>query len=187
MNMDIAGAQRVPVVGPYVTPRHRSRLGSSDEITTTDFMSAHADARLSWPAMRYLAIDLGEKRTGLAVGDDESGIVSPVDVIITSGPEERLRQLGVMIQEHEPDALVLGVPFNMDGSAGPMALKAQALGELLTQRFGKPVHEMDERLTSAAADAQMAQSGLTHGQKKARRDALAAAAILRDFLDTRDL
>ncbi|MEL7087446.1 MAG: Holliday junction resolvase RuvX [Planctomycetota bacterium] len=135
--------------------------------------------------MRYLAIDLGGKRTGLAVGDDASGIVSPVDVIVTANADERLRQLGVAIREHEPDALVLGVPFNMDGSAGPMALKARALGELLTQRFGKPVHEMDERLTSAAADAQMARTGLTHGQKKARRDALAAAAILRDFLESR--
>ncbi|MEM7624346.1 MAG: Holliday junction resolvase RuvX [Planctomycetota bacterium] len=135
--------------------------------------------------MRYLAIDLGDKRTGLAVGDDESGIVSPVDVIVTSSADERLRQLGLFIAEHEPDALVLGVPFNMDGSAGPAALKARALGTLLTERFGKPVHEMDERLTSAAADAQMARSGLTHGQKKARRDALAAAAILRDFLDFR--
>ena len=135
--------------------------------------------------MRFLSIDLGDKRTGLAIGDDESGIVSPLDVIVTASPDERLRRLGKFIEEHEPDAVVLGVPFNMDGSAGPPALKARAVGQVLTQRFGVEVHEMDERLTSAAADAQMAQTGLTHGQKKARRDALAAAAILRDFLDTR--
>ena len=136
--------------------------------------------------MRYLAIDLGDKRTGLAVGDDDSGIVSPLDVIVTTSADERLRRLGVFIEEHEPDALVLGVPFNMDGSAGPAALKARKLGQVLTERFGRPVHEMDERLTSAAADEQMARTGLTHGQKKARRDALAAAAILRDFLESRD-
>ena len=135
--------------------------------------------------MRFLSIDLGGKRTGLATGDDETQIVSPLDVIVTGNPDERLRQLGRFIEEEKPDALVLGIPFNMDGTLGPAAAKSQALAKILTERFGLPVHPMDERLTSAAADAQMAQTGLTHGQKKARRDALAAAAILRDFLEAR--
>lgn len=135
--------------------------------------------------MRYLSIDLGGKRTGLAIGDDQSNIVSPLDVIVTANAEERLRQIGRFIIEHEPDALVLGMPFNMDGSLGPAAKQAQALANTLAERFGLPVQAMDERLTSAAADEQMARSGLTHGQKKARRDALAAANILRDFLDHR--
>ncbi|MBB6429336.1 Holliday junction resolvase RuvX [Algisphaera agarilytica] len=135
--------------------------------------------------MRFLSIDLGGKRTGLATGDDETGIVSPLDVIVTSNEEERLRQLGKFIEDEQPDALVLGMPFNMDGTLGPAAAKSVALAKTLTERFGLPVHPMDERLTSATADQQMAQSGLTHGQKKARRDALAAAAILRDFLEAR--
>jgi putative pre-16S rRNA nuclease len=132
--------------------------------------------------MRYLAIDLGDKRTGLAVGDDETGIASPVGVINTAGADERLRQLGLAIDEQGPDALVLGVPLNMDGSESPGVTKSRAFAKELTERFGLPVHLVDERLTSAAADEQMAQSGLTRGQKKARRDALAAAAILRNFL-----
>lgn len=135
--------------------------------------------------MRYLSIDLGGKRTGLATGDDETGIVSPLDVIVTANADERLRRLGDFIRDEQPDALVLGMPFNMDGSLGPAAAKSKALAAMLTERFGLPVYPMDERLTSAAADQQMAGSGLTHGQKKARRDALAAAAILRDFLEAR--
>lgn len=132
--------------------------------------------------MRYLAIDLGEKRTGLAVGDDGTGIASPVGVINTTGRGERIRQVGLAIEAHGPDALVLGVPLNMDGSDSPGVTKAKVFGEELAKRFGLPVHLFDERLTSVEADEQMAQSGLTHGQKKARRDALAAAAILRGFL-----
>ena len=132
--------------------------------------------------MRYLAIDLGEKRTGLAVGDDGTGIASPVGVINTTRQDERIRRLGLAIKEHGPDALVLGVPLNMDGSDSPGVTKAKAFGEELTRQFGLTVHLFDERLTSVEADEQMAQSGLTHGQKKARRDALAAAAILRGFL-----
>ncbi len=134
--------------------------------------------------MRYLAIDLGQKRTGLAVGDDETGIASPLGVINTAGEDERLRQLGLAIDEQGPGALVLGVPLNMDGSDSPGVTQAKALAEKLQARFGLTVHLVDERLTSAAADEQMAQTGLTRGQKKARRDALAAAAILRNFLAT---
>ncbi len=132
--------------------------------------------------MRYLAIDLGEKRTGLAVGDDVTGIASPLEVIQTASAEVRLKEFERAIEEQGPDALVLGVPLNMDGSEGPGVTKSRELAKELTARFGLPVHLYDERLTSAAADEQMAQSGLTRGQKKARRDALAAAAILRNFL-----
>ncbi len=134
--------------------------------------------------MRYLAIDLGDKRTGIAVGDDVTGIASPIETIQASTPELRLIGFERVIQEQGPDALVLGVPLNMDGSEGPAVTKAKALADELTKRFGLPVHLVDERLTSVAADEQMAQSGLTRGQKKARRDALAAAAILRNFLAT---
>ncbi|MEE9404464.1 MAG: Holliday junction resolvase RuvX [Algisphaera sp.] len=134
--------------------------------------------------MRFLAIDLGAKRTGLATGDDETGIVSPGDVIVTASDTERLRQIGVAIESEQPDALVLGLPLNMDGSAGPAAKTNQTLAAVLKARFGLDVHLVDERLTSADANDQMARTGLTRGQKKARRDALAAANILRRFLET---
>lgn len=129
-----------------------------------------------------MAIDIGGKRTGIAVGSDETGIVSPVGVIETAGVEERTRQLGMAIDEHDPAALVVGLPLNSDGSEGKPAKAMRAMGEQWGKRFDLPVHFVDERLTSFAADLQMNQSGLTHGGKKARRDALAAAAILRDFL-----
>lgn len=132
--------------------------------------------------MRYLAIDLGSKRTGLAVGDDLTGQAGPVGVIETSDHATLLRQLKVAIDEHGPDELVVGIPLNMDDTVGPAARKAQALAMLLQQHTGLRVHCVDERLTTFEADDLMKQSGLTHKQKKARRDAIAAAAILRDFL-----
>ncbi len=133
--------------------------------------------------MRYLAIDLGGKRTGLAVGDDVMKLASPVGVIETANPEVRLQQLAKAVREYEPDALVVGLPLNMDGSEGPAARAVRTLAKQLEARFRRPVHLVDERLTSFAADQQMSQTGLTHGQKKAVRDALAAAAILRDFFE----
>jgi putative Holliday junction resolvase len=135
--------------------------------------------------MRYLAIDLGEKRTGLAIGDDVTGIASPLDVIRTSSAEQRLVEIAHAVDEQGPGALVVGAPLNMDGTKGPAAEKAQVFADELGERFGLPVYLYDERLTSVAADDQMAQTGLTHGQKKARRDALAAAVILDGFLKRR--
>lgn len=135
--------------------------------------------------MRYLAIDYGGRRTGLAVGDDLTKQAGPVGMIETADNATLLRELRQAIDDYGPDALVIGVPYNMDGTAGPAAKKVEALAMLLEQATGLQVHRMDERLTSYEADQRMRQSGLTHGQKKQRRDALAAAAILRDFLESR--
>lgn len=132
--------------------------------------------------MRYLAIDLGDKRTGLAVGDDATGIVSPQGVVVTGDEQERVRGILRAIEEVGADQLVVGLPLNMDGSEGPGAKKARDMAKALKQRTGLKVHLFDERLSSAAADEQMSQSGLTHKQKKMRRDALAAGNILRGFL-----
>ncbi len=135
--------------------------------------------------MRLLALDLGQKRTGVAVGDDETRIASPLTTIDTAAEGERWRQLDKLIAQEQPDAVVVGVPFNMDGTAGPSAKAALEFIRQAAARFELPIHPQDERLTSAAADEAMSQSGLTHGQKKARRDALAAAAILRAWFETR--
>ncbi len=134
--------------------------------------------------MLYLAIDPGAKRTGLATGDDVTGHCGPVGVIHAVTSEELLLGIKEAIDEYEPGELVVGVPYNMDGSMSEGARKSEALAILLEGATGLKVHRVDERLTSYAADEMMSRSGLTHKQKKERRDALAAAAILTDFLDT---
>ncbi|TVQ63959.1 MAG: Holliday junction resolvase RuvX, partial [Phycisphaerales bacterium] len=138
--------------------------------------------------MRYLAIDLGEKRTGLAVGDDETGNAFPVDVIErplggASAGGALLEAIADAAKSHNAHAVVVGLPLNMDGTDSPGAKRARAFAQRISARTQLPVAFQDERLTSAEADWIMAQSGLTHKAKKERRDALAAAAILRDFLN----
>lgn len=134
--------------------------------------------------MRYLAIDLGGKRTGLAVGDDQTRFVSPVDTIEAPQGPMLLAALRKAVDEHGPGALVVGLPINMDGTEGPSARRVRAFAAEIASATALPIHFQDERLTSFAADQAMAQSGRTHGQKKALRDALAAAELLRDFLAT---
>jgi len=140
--------------------------------------------------VRYLAIDIGDKRTGLAVGDDETRIVSPLDLIEVPTAERAggawLDAIALAIADqfgpHSQAELVVGLPLNMDGTEGPRARIVRALAARLADRTNRVIHFQDERLTSVDADWSMAQSGMTHKQKKQRRDALAAAAILRDFL-----
>jgi putative holliday junction resolvase len=140
--------------------------------------------------MRYLAIDLGEKRTGLALGDSVTGIVTPLEVIEHPAHEHagpaRLHALARHIDAAlGAGELVIGLPLNMDGTEGPAARRARAAAAELARLTGRAVHLHDERLSSAQADWALAGSGLTRGQKKQRRDAVAAAAILRDFLASR--
>ena len=123
--------------------------------------------------MRYLAIDLGAKRTGLAAGDDVLRIVQPVEVLMVSRGPALMDALAKAIDRHGPDALVIGLPINMDGTEGAAVTDA---------RVRLPVHFHDERLSSFEADQRMSQSGRTHREKKELRDALAACAILEAYL-----
>jgi len=132
--------------------------------------------------MRILSVDLGDRRTGLAIGDDTLRIASPLDVIEIPGsrPAELAGAIAARARAEDVGRIILGLPLNMDGTEGPMAARARAFGKVLEQAAGIPVAYQDERLTSAEADWEMSRTGMTRGQKKARRDALAAAAILRD-------
>jgi putative holliday junction resolvase len=147
--------------------------------------------------MRYIALDLGDKRTGVAVGDAITRLVSPVGILQTpvaqADGEALLSAITQAIDEHlgKParpgwkggaGEIVVGLPMNMDGTEGPRAKLVRAFAQRIVERTGRVVHFQDERLTSSAADWAMARTGWTHKQKKERRDALAAAAILEDFL-----
>jgi len=134
---------------------------------------------------RYLAFDIGDKRTGVAVGDDLLKQAGPVDMFETRDEADLLAHVTHAINTYGPDEIVVGLPLNMDGTEGPAAKRIHRLADAIQEKTGLVVHRFDERLTSFEADDQMRQSGLTRGQKKARRDALAAAAILRDFLETK--
>ncbi|MEQ8769341.1 MAG: Holliday junction resolvase RuvX [Phycisphaerales bacterium] len=142
--------------------------------------------------MRSLAIDLGDKRTGLALGDSVTGIASPAGVLEIPIDRAEGRALLDAIANRAADELgpddrlVLGMPLNMDGTEGPRAKLVRAFAAKLASRAGRAVVLVDERKTSQAADERMARSGLTHGQKKARRDAIAAAEILRAILEDPD-
>ena len=135
--------------------------------------------------MRFLAVDLGDKRTGLAIADEDPKMVHPLSVLeVPIGPllVDAIEQA---IGKHDAQALVFGLPLNMDGTIGPRAKLTQEFGKKIALRTSIEVFYQDERLTSVAAEEHLSQSGKTHKQKMRVRDALAAAEILNDFLATR--
>lgn len=140
--------------------------------------------------MRIFAIDLGDQRTGLALADHISKIASPAGLIEIPIDRESGESLlfEIVRQFHSQTGgkdteIIIGHPLNMDDTEGPRAKLVRAYAQRIANRARCAVVLVDERRTSIAADARMSQTGLTHKQKKMRRDAIAAATIAQVYLD----
>jgi len=131
--------------------------------------------------MRYLAIDYGMKRTGLALCDAGETIASPLAVV--QGHKDLIQRIRRIVTSEGVEAVVLGLPLNMDGTEGPQAKLVQSFGRELGRQLGIPVHFQDERLSSFEAEQRLLEMDLSRAKKKERLDALAAADILQTFLD----
>jgi putative Holliday junction resolvase len=133
--------------------------------------------------MRYLAIDHGSRRIGLAICDAQEIIASPLCVL--DGRTDVLTRITEIVEAEGVGAIVLGLPLNMDGSEGPQAAKARAFGEQLGRRVGLPMHFQDERLSSFGAQEKLLPAGLSRSRMRDLLDAVAAAEILQSFLEER--
>jgi putative Holliday junction resolvase len=131
--------------------------------------------------MRYLAVDYGAKRTGLAVCDAGERVVSPLAVL--QGPRNLIERIRQVVAAENIEAIVLGLPLNMDGSEGPQAQRVRTFAGQLRRQVGIPVHFQDERLSSFGAEEKLQEIGLSRGKRRARLDAVAAAEILQTFLE----
>ena len=132
--------------------------------------------------MKFLAIDYGSRRTGLAVCDPSQTICSPLAVLDST--RDLITQLTEFIKTENAEAVVIGLPLNMDDSEGPQAKSVRAFAADLAKSIEIQIHLQDERLTSFAADEKLDMTDLSPAQKKQRRDAVAAADILQTFLDS---
>jgi putative Holliday junction resolvase len=133
--------------------------------------------------MRYLAIDYGVKRTGLAICDREERIASPLAVI--EGQSGLVDKIAYFVKKEGVEGIVLGMPLNMDDSQGPAAKQVLRFAEDLKKHIDIPIHFQDERLSSFGAEEKLAAGDFTRGKKKKRVDAVAAAEILDGFLEER--
>ena len=134
--------------------------------------------------MRFLGIDHGSHRIGLAYGD-EIGVATPLPAIATDDVSKQWAGLASVIKDRRITEVVVGHPLNMDGSSGPKALEVEVFARRLRAEFGLPVHLVDERLTSYEAESTIPPSKRRAIRKSGLIDSRAATIILQDYLDTR--
>ena len=132
--------------------------------------------------MRVLAIDLGSRKIGTAVSDALGISVRPVETIRNSGDKRVIARLKFLAVDLEAEAVVVGLPLRMDGTAGDAAQSTMRFVERLRAELGVPVFTQDERLTSYEAEQMMIEQGFKRDQRRARSDEFAAMIILQDYL-----
>ena len=133
---------------------------------------------------RYLGVDLGMKRIGLALGESETRIASPLKVLAAhSSAKENARAILKVADEYAVDGIVVGLPLNMDGTDSAQTGLTRKLADELRKHVACPVELWDERLSSFQADQYLAAADVRRSRRRALRDALAAQVILQAFLD----
>ena len=134
--------------------------------------------------MKYLAIDYGKKRTGIAASD-AGGSMAFARTTLPSVPEQAFWDaLLALIAEEAPGALVLGLPLGMDGQETAGTAKVRAFAAKLHARAGLPIFWANELLTSFAAEEELKAAGLSGKKRAALLDQQAAVHILQTFLNT---
>jgi len=135
--------------------------------------------------MRYLAIDYGDKHTGLAICDPAETIASPLTVI--EGQKDLIKKIADIAKNENVEAIVIGLPLNMDDSQGFQAKLVFQFADRLKAHLQIPIHFQDERLSTFAAEEKLAAPEFTRKKKKKKRlDAIAAAEILEAFLEQKN-
>ena len=106
--------------------------------------------------VRAIGLDLGSRRIGVAVSDSDGRLAMPIEVLLRTGDREgEHRAVAALVAEWEAEVVVVGVPYSLDGSTGPMAKTMIAEADQLSTSLGVPVVTHDERLTTVTADRQL--------------------------------
>jgi putative Holliday junction resolvase len=135
--------------------------------------------------MRYLALDVGERRIGVALSDETATLATGLDTLTRVGPRKDARAVADLVRRHGAAAVVVGLPLNMDGTAGAQAGKVRAFVDGLKRHIGVPIIERDERLTTVEAHEILRKSGVAWSQRAALLDKVSAVVILQEYLDQR--
>ncbi|MBF2064666.1 MAG: Holliday junction resolvase RuvX [Calothrix sp. C42_A2020_038] len=132
-----------------------------------------------------LGLDVGRKRIGVA-GCDKTGLIATgITTIERARFEEDIEQLRQLIQMREVNVLVVGLPYNMDGTLGFQARQVQKFANRVSKILKLPLEYVDERLTSFQAEQMLLAENLSPSRNKGLIDRKAAALILQQWLDAR--
>jgi putative Holliday junction resolvase len=134
--------------------------------------------------VKYLGLDIGDRRIGLAFGDSILRMAVPLGIIQRDSLDQDIRSLWDQARQYEIEALVVGLPRNTDGTFGPQAEATRAFAERVAGALNLPLLFWDEHLTTVEATRRHHETGARGKKSRRNLDALAAAVILQDFLDS---
>jgi putative holliday junction resolvase len=134
--------------------------------------------------MRILAVDYGERRTGVAVSDELGITAQGLDTIEITDESEILSRVADLAEETNAEKVVIGLPLNMDGTESEKSEKVRLFGAQLEELTKKPVTFWDERMTSMQAKRVMQELEIKTYKNKPLVDKISATLILQEFLKT---
>ena len=134
-----------------------------------------------------MALDLGDRRVGLAVGRDGTDLVLPAGHIIRIKLAQDMERVLEIAKDRGAESIVVGIPYNQEGKLGPQAKKVQRFVRALRKKTGMTVYTVDERFTSVEAQGLLREAGRQPSRDKGSVDEAAAVLILRRFLESRDV
>ncbi|MCK9265952.1 Holliday junction resolvase RuvX [bacterium] len=132
--------------------------------------------------MRILGLDIGDKRIGVAVSDEDKTLARGIENIVRDGSE--VKKISHLIEKYKIESIVYGLPLRMDGSMSGQTEKSLALISLLQKTISIPFIPFDERLSSKQADSILLEANLSRKKRKKVIDKLAAQIILQNYLDS---
>ena len=133
--------------------------------------------------MRTLGLDIGDRRIGLAVGDDDSSLAVPAGVVYRTRLKQDVARILEIAAERGAECIVAGLPLSVNGSEGPQARKVRAFLRRLEASTSLQVVTVDERYSTAEAERLLRQRDVKPSRRREQVDAVAAAVILQEYLD----
>ena len=139
--------------------------------------------------MRSLGLDIGDRKTGVAISDPDGVLAIPLTVIERRNQEDVIADIIKLVEQYKVECIVVGLPYSLDGHLTQQAMKVkdftEKLQSVIASRSPKINIQMwDERLSSVAAERLMIEAGTRKNKRRQHQDALAAAIILQGFLDS---
>lgn len=135
--------------------------------------------------MRIMALDIGEKRVGVAVSDPGERVASPVCVLPADEVRTCARSFRRQLEDWEPELIVCGLPKTLAGEEGPQAERIRAFAAEVEIATNLPVEFVDERLSSSQAKRSLREKGLSEKAMRGKVDMIAASMFLQAWLDAR--
>ena len=132
---------------------------------------------------KVIGFDYGKKRTGIASGQTITNTATPLITLTQVEGNPDWEGIKYQIDEWQPDAMIVGVPYHIDGTASTMTKAAQHFGDCLKKRFKLPVYEVNEALSSYEAENTLKKKSKITQHNKHEVDKIAAAVIVQSWLD----